>query len=221
MQLNKQVGVSLIELLIGIFIGLIVLSGMIYFLSRIASYSTKNLKTVRLEYEIQTALDLMADDIRRAGFSANNSGVMSSGVNNNPFMITGTSDLVVPTSNCILFTYDLNKDGSLPALGSLPSDERFGYRLSAGAIQTRATTDSVFGCTTGNWENLTDPDLLTITNLVFTLTSNALPLRDPITTEAIALRYVNISVAGTLVSDPSVSTTFSTNIKVRNDKYQP
>lgn len=210
-----------IELLIGIFVGLIVLSGMVYFLSRISSYATKNLKTVRLEYEIQTALDLMTHDIRRAGFTANISGVLSSGVNTNPFMITGTSDLVVPSSSCILFTYDLNKDAGLPALGAIPSDERFGYRLSAGAIQTRAMTDNAFSCTTGNWENLTDPNLVTVTNLVFTLTTNVLPLTDPVTTEAIALRYVNILVAGALASDASVSTTFSTNIKVRNDKYQP
>ncbi len=46
--------------------------------------------------------------------------------------MTGTSDLVVPTSNCILFTYDVNKNGVLPPLGTPVSDERFGYRLSGG-----------------------------------------------------------------------------------------
>ncbi len=86
MQLTTQKGESFVELLIGIVVGLIVLSGIVYFLSKISGYATKNLKTVRLEYEIQTALDLMTRDIRRAGYSADISGALSTGVNSNQFM---------------------------------------------------------------------------------------------------------------------------------------
>lgn len=220
MQLNKQNGLGLIELIIGIFVGLIVLAGMIYFMARTTFYSTINLKMVRLEHEIQTSLDLMADDIRRAGYWSNASNMVYSGANTNPFMGIST-DLSLPNSSCILFAYDVNKDGVLPALGFTPIDERFGYRLFSGAIQSRDQADNVLDCTTGGWENLTDSSQIMITSLLFTLTSSVIPIISPPTTESIVIRSINIVVSGYLVSDPSVVTTRSINIRVRNDKYQP
>jgi prepilin-type N-terminal cleavage/methylation domain-containing protein len=221
MFLRKQKGFTLVELLFGIFVGLIILSGMVYFLARTTFYSTMNLRTVRLEYEIQSALDLMTHDIRRAGYWNNASSMVYSGANTNPFMTSGTTNLNLPNSSCILFSYDLNKDGLLPAVGATPDDERFGYRLSSGALQTRPPTDSSFDCSSGSWEDLTDPSILTITNLTFTLTPSVITVTTPPTSEAIVIRYINIVISGSLVSDPSVSTTRSVNIRVRNDEYQP
>ena len=221
MFINKSFGFSLIELLIGIGLGLVVLIGMVTFLFNIASSSTKTLKAVRLNYEVETALSLMSNDVRRAGYWANSASMVSTGVNSNPFMVVGTSDITLPSSSCILFTYDHDRDRLLPILGTASSDERFGYRLSNGAIQARPSTDTSFSCTSGNWENLTDPSIITITELTFTMTSTLVPLTIPATTQSINLRYVTIAIKGVLNSDTSVSTSLSTNVRVRNDKYQP
>lgn len=210
----------MIELLIGLFVGLIVVAGMLRFLWSLSNYSTKTLKTVRLDYELQSAMNIMTNDIRRAGYWANSANMIATGANTNPFMASGT-DLSTPSSSCILFTYDYDKNGSLPAINTGTNDERFGFRLSNGAIQARANVDSSFDCSAGTWENITNPDLMTVSSLTYTLTPTTVYLTSPVTTEAIVIRYVNIVIVAYLKDDTTITTQLSANIRVRNDKYQP
>lgn len=172
-------GSSLVEVLIGLSIGIFLTFGMVVFYSNTSKVSNKTLATIRLEYEMRTAMTMMKNDIRRAGYTAGAASLIGTGTVN-PFMVTNTSDVSVPSSSCILFTYDLNKDGLLPALNTTNSDERFGYRLSNQAIQTRAATDTNFSCSSGSWENLTNVNLIQITNLAFTLTEAQRHLMQPI-----------------------------------------
>jgi type IV pilus assembly protein PilW len=212
-------GFSLVELLVGIAIGLVVATAMISFLMATSKASTQTLQTVRLEYELKSAINLIADDIRRAGFYASSRSMVDTGINSNPFMSVST-DITTPNSSCILFSYDLNSDGLLPSLGFADSDERFGYRLSNQIIQSRATTDANFSCTSGSWENITNPNLIQVTNLTFSLTNTTVALDSP-SSGSIVLRQVLISATAALSSDPSVSRTMTSQVKVRNDKYEP
>lgn len=68
MNLSKQRGVSLVELMVSITIGLILLAGVLsIFLSSKVTYFA-NEKTARLQENGRVALDLMTHDVRSAGY---------------------------------------------------------------------------------------------------------------------------------------------------------
>jgi len=68
MNLNKQRGVSLVELMVAITIGLILLAGVfsIFFSSKVTYFA--NEKTARLQENGRVALDLVVHDVRSAGY---------------------------------------------------------------------------------------------------------------------------------------------------------
>ena len=75
MNVYKQKGFSLIELMVSITIGLILLAGVlsIFFSSRV-TFST-NERTARLQENGRVALDLVTHDIRSAGYQGCARGV--------------------------------------------------------------------------------------------------------------------------------------------------
>jgi type IV pilus assembly protein PilW len=75
MNVHKQKGFSLIELMVSITIGLILLAGVlsIFFSSRV-TYST-NERTARLQENGRVALDLVTHDLRSAGYQGCSRGV--------------------------------------------------------------------------------------------------------------------------------------------------
>ena len=63
-------GVSLVETLIGIAVGLIVLTGAITMFMSTARYNSITLSAAHLDQELRSAMSLLAHDLRRAGYSA-------------------------------------------------------------------------------------------------------------------------------------------------------
>ncbi|MBP7918283.1 MAG: prepilin-type N-terminal cleavage/methylation domain-containing protein, partial [Rhodocyclaceae bacterium] len=60
-------GISLLETLIAMALGLMVMAGVLQFVSRLVEGNTTTLKVTRLEQDIRTLMDIMLQDIRRAG----------------------------------------------------------------------------------------------------------------------------------------------------------
>lgn len=211
-------GYSIIELMIGLAVGTFIIIGSIFLFAASSQSNHDLLVSTRLDHELRTALSLMSEDIRRAGYSSASTNDIGKGTNTNNFMAAGI-DINTPTSSCILFAYDKDETGILPALNTTPSDGRFGYRLLNNAIQLRPLSSSLFNCTANDWDNLTDPGLIEITNLNFVITPTVLTLTNG--TSTLTIRDVTITVTGQLTQDNSVSRTLSENIRVRNDKYSP
>lgn len=218
--LKNQKGFTLTELIIAISINMIVLIALIsIFVTNLRQYRFF-LNTNILHQQLQLAMDIMTSDIRRAGYWANASNDAHTNQNNNPFMASGL-DISIPAGNtCILFSYDHDNNGSLPSIGSGSDDERYGYRLSGGAIQTRPWGAS-FSCTAAAsaWENMTDPTIITITALTFTLSTQTV-VSGP-GTASILLRSVDITITGQLTSDSTVTQTLTQHVRIRNDKFTP
>ncbi|WP_454780531.1 prepilin-type N-terminal cleavage/methylation domain-containing protein [Legionella sp. WA2022007384] len=216
---NKQhKGYTLLEILIGISIGLFLLGGSIaIYISLMRSFYNV-IAVNRLDQQLRSAMNMMVIEIRRAGYSANAANDIGTGTITNPF-IASANDITVPISSCILFTYDTDSNGAMPSLNSTGYDKRFGFRLSNNVLQARASTDSFFDCTNGSWINLTDPSQIQVTNLAFTLTPTVLTLSNGVST--LTIRNVTVSLTGNLISDTSASRTFVQEIRVRNDKFQP
>lgn len=63
-------GFSLVELMIGLTLGLIIISGVLGIFSNTVKNQSDNLKMSRLNQELRAVMDVMARDIRRAGYWA-------------------------------------------------------------------------------------------------------------------------------------------------------
>lgn len=215
--MKQQRGFTMVELLMGLGVGIFLLGSGIYLYSVLMSSFYSLLASNRLELQMTSAMNSMVTNIRRAGYYASAVGNIAQGSNTNPFMASAV-DLQTPSSSCILFAYDADVNSALPATNSTTSDERFGYRLSGTVVQGRPLTDSAFSCSSGVWENLTDPNLIQITNLTFTISPTVVTLNAIGNT--LVIRNVTISITGRLANDATVTRTMTETVRVRNDKFQ-
>lgn len=218
---QKQiVGFSLTELMIALVISSIIMVALLTVIIANLSHYQQSLNMNRLNQQLAAALSVMSDDIRRAGYWSNANSDLGTGQNNNPFVATGNDLTINGATNCILFTYDHDSNGTLSALTATIDDERYGFRLSNGAIQSRPPGAS-FDCLAGSsaWENITDTNIITITNLAFALSATTITTGPG--TKGIQLRSVDISITGQLKNDATVSKTLTQHVRIRNDKFIP
>lgn len=214
----NEAGFTFVELLAALAINLLLFGGLItIFLSNINHYRT-SISTNRLNQQMQTAMLVMTNEIRRSGYWANAQADLGSAVNNNPFMATGADVTVNVGNNCILFTYDSNSNGSLPSISASVDDERYGFRLSGQALQTRPFGAS-FDCSaaTSAWENVTDTNIIQVTALSFTLNQSTIATGPG--AKGIVLRSVDVSMTARLTSDNSVTKTITQHVRIMNDKF--
>lgn len=219
-QLANSRGFTFTELLVALTISALLFSLLIgVFIANLNHYH-KSVNTNRLNQQLQSTLDLMTNDIRRAGYWANANGDVGTNQNNNPFMASATDITVNASKNCILFTYDHGNTGTLPSISSSYDDDRYGYRLSNGAVQTRPPGAS-FSCTAASsaWENVTDTNIINITDLTFTLNSSTVTTGPGV--QGLTMRSVDISITGQLVSDSTIARTLTQHVRIRNDKFIP
>lgn len=157
----KQLGFSLIEFMIGIFVGLIVLWG----LSTVYINSYRGSKVAntanQLNQDLRAVTDIMVNDIRRAGYGTSSTGVSI-------FSAANTNLEINTAGTCILYSYDATFAGG--TAGIVDNLDIMGFRLSGGVIQTLvpaalANTSTSTPCAgTAVWENLTDSRAITVTS---------------------------------------------------------
>ncbi|HTM64126.1 MAG TPA: hypothetical protein VL360_06450 [Gammaproteobacteria bacterium] len=217
-RFKKIAGFTFVEILAALAINLVLFGGLItIFLSNINQYRI-SISTNKLNQQMQTAMVMMATEIRRAGYWANAQNDLNSTVNNNPFMASGTDITINAGGNCILFTYDSNKNGSLPSISSSSDDERYGFRLNGQTLQIRPF-GSAFDCTAAAsaWENVTDSNIIQITALTFTLSTSTIATGPG--NKSIIFRSVDITMTARLTSDNSIVKTLTQHVHIMNDKF--
>jgi len=153
-----QKGLSLIELMVSIGLGLLILVAASAMTVKSLVMNTDTLASAKLNQDIDSVTQVMVNDIRRAGFT----GFDGIGA---PFRYADNEDLNIVSSSCILYAYNVNEDGVLDA------NEKFGFRLTGSEIEMRTTCAAgntcATDCTTGTWVALTDDAVTTITTLNF------------------------------------------------------
>ena len=262
----RQAGLTLVELLIGVVVGFIVVSGAISVYASTVTSSSELLKSSKLHQETSALLHVMANDLRRAGYWG---AINTRNIDQNPFSRTDATMLVVRDDmagdalqpargqgSCVTYAYDsTNLPGN--TAGLLEDTDLYGFRLNGTVVQMRQSgsidaTDCIGGtctsCNNGVWQNVTDPDLIEITNLTFDLSeSQCLNGSEPdgiddngsgIVDDAaemdcylnpptvgsgdttVETREILITVAGRLANDPLTQTQLSQTVRVRNDKLR-
>jgi prepilin-type N-terminal cleavage/methylation domain len=246
--MKKQTGFTLIEIMIALLLGLLVLAAVIGIYITTIRGSTDTVRSTRLNHDLDSALLLMVNDIRRAGYWGG--AIAGANSQNNPFTAATTNVQIHLNGDCILYTYDA--DGN----GVVNNNEYFGFRLNGNAIQMRITNDAttdrttaIAGCNSNSgWQTLTVNDIgserINITDLTFSFNQIATPnlpatskclntaiLDDPENTlcadttgylntgdRAIETRQVNIVIQGQSDNDATIRKTVSNSVRIRNDR---
>ncbi len=231
-SLRRQTGVTLTDLLVGTTVGALVLIGISTTYVLGARSTSQNVEQARLNQELRAVLEIMQQDIRRAGYW-DMSEADDPDPAQNPFQssidgidrrlrtgqVAGES-----TESCILYSYDLEHDN--PTAMTM-----FGFRLRHQSVQMRtgpsSVDDKTFACTigSGSWERITSEDVR-ITTLRFTITiaqTNLAPEKEDAACATNELcretRQVAILIAGRIRDDQAVRQSLQATVAVRNDRY--
>jgi type IV pilus assembly protein PilW len=205
---RAQRGLSMIELMIGLLIGLFIAAvGSTLLIGQLRT-SRVLLNEARLAQDLRTAVDLVTRDLRRSGYfgAATDIGQI------NPYAAippgSAASDVVG-----VRYSMDATENDSID------SNEQFGFRLRAGVIELQLGA--------GNWQALTDANTLTITRFAITPDAQTISLAAFCPRACAAgtaacpphqqvLGYT-VDVGARLVSDVAVNRSLRSTVRVRND----
>ncbi len=213
-----QRGLSLPELLVGVAIGLFVVGGAVAMLVANVTSSRRLLLEARVNQDLRAAADVVAREVRRAGFWENAiAGTVT----------TATSQVTPPNPNATVtatlanstISYSVAQDtpnGRAATDATLDNDERFGFRLDSGVLQMEVGVNA--------WQSLTDPSIVTVNDFAITPSETAIDIRascaKPCTgtgCPTVTVRSYRITVRGTATQDSTVSRTLVERVRVRND----
>ncbi len=213
-----QRGLSLIELMIGLVIGLFItaIGG-----SLLASHVRENrslLLETRLMQDLRTAADVITRDLRRAGFWAGaTSGVWSAGATgiiSNPYAAVAPESAA---SNAVSFRYSRDTTEN----NVVDSNEQFGFRLRNGAIEMLLGGSG--------WQALTDAGTLTVTTFAVTPFVERIDLQATCSKPCPAgstscpprqeVRSLALLISGRSATDAGVTRSVRSQVRLRNDSF--
>jgi len=239
----------MLDIIIGAFIGLIILSAAIKVYVDNLKASGESLKSSKLNQEVNAILQLVTSDVRRAGFWAADpaSTLPLDDLKSNPFT-SGFNDLIVSektgeaANSCVLYSYDLNKNKLIgvdnggilnPPFDTSPYDnsnvEQFGFRLNAGNLEMRqglAPGDTDVSCDNGTWIKV-NSGVVNISQFQLQPVEPCFKLDplDPTPSPCVSgapgqvVRSLGINITVSLSNDIVSTKSGHAYIKIRNDKY--
>lgn len=215
-----SLGLSIVELLVGVAIGLFILVGASAMFVNNITNSRQLLLEARINQDLRATVDLLTRDLRRGAYWGNSlAGTLA--VGSTSTTMANPYSAVTPTgSTQIDYTYtrDTSENNTLDA-----STEQFGFKLDT-------TNHAIQMNVGGTWQTLTNTDILTIPDNGFTITptettidiraSCAKTCTDSLLTPTcprIQVRTYNIVLTGTSTLNSAVSRTMRSQVRVRND----
>jgi type II secretory pathway component PulJ len=212
---KKQAGLSLLEILMALAIGIFLLLGASSFFISNLKTQTNNLRANTLNQDIRQATMFITRDLRRAGYSAD---IVTNAFNG--IRLCKSDNSAAPcaelntnaTDHCILYRYDRNKNG-----GAADNDELLGFSLVNNQIFYRSTGNNMNNCASDAnniWVPLTDSSIR-VTQLKFCYlnantdtNANALPpaVCSVLPTGGARITNLAIYIEAELSSDASVKT---------------
>ncbi len=207
----------MVELLVGTAVGLLVVAAAAGVVGAHQRDLRHALSEARLMQDLRTTAELVARDLRRAGYwSAAASGVRVPGDAVAP--IANPHASIVPTlaasSTVALSFSNGNSDAA-----SVDDSERFGFRLRGGAVELQLGA--------GNWQAINDPATFVVT------TFRVEPRIDEVSLAAFCaapcavgstvcpprqqIRSYTVSLAARLATDATTTRALRTSVRARND----
>jgi type IV pilus assembly protein PilW len=209
--LRRMRGLSLVELMIGIAVGMFIVAAASLVTTNQLSDNRRLLLETQVQQDLRAAADLISRDLRRAGFwDQANTGVWSSGnagVVVNPYQEIGWN---ANATDRVTYKYKLTSTGA---------EVDAGLRLSEDG-----TIDVLLGA---GWQPVTDSNTLTVTQFQVTLVQEAinlggycLPVCVPSAMTVCPSQRVRrfvVQLQGQAANDANVRRTLNTVVRVPND----
>lgn len=231
-----QRGLSIVELMIGIALGLFLVAGAVtLFVSHLGN-SRRMLQEARVNQDLRAAADLISRDLRRAGYWEN---AMAGTVITAPATTATANPYRIVTDNAGASTIEYNFSRDVGAdNNAVDNNECFGFRLSGGVIEMKTAC-------TPTWQALTDSGTITVSALTLTPSETPIDARDScaraccsdadvaagvpatcvvanITAGArcpeVNVRRYQLSLTANATTDATVRRTLQTSVRVRNDE---
>jgi prepilin peptidase dependent protein B len=206
----------MVELLVGMAIGLFIAAAGVTLMAGNLRENRALMLESRLTQDLRTAADIIARDLRRAGYwAAATSAVRSGGVSGvpaNPYLALAPS-AAASDSVSFGFSRDSNENNSLD------SNEQFGFRLRRGVIEMQLGG--------GNWQALTDANTVTVTEFTVTPSveeislaahcAQACPAGSSTCPPRQQVRSLGVSISARSSTDASVQRSLRSSVRLRND----
>lgn len=202
--MRRQRGYTLIELMIGLLVGLIVLSAVLYsFLVTLRS-SRDVVNSSLVTNEVSFGADLISGELRRAGYSDDSSLLPPA---DTVIVVSGAT--ISDSGGCVFYTYDF--DG----IPGLSSESYKGFRSINGTLQFAATVSSAtipsacaYSASASPWVNASDPRV-EVTGLSFVLGTDNVGSSDK-------MLVIDFNYSASVVSDPDWTASTQKTMEVRN-----
>tara|TARA_R110000751_G_scaffold15290_5_gene49592 strand:+ start:178232 stop:178861 length:630 start_codon:yes stop_codon:yes gene_type:complete len=202
---TKQLGNSLVELMISMTLGLASITAMASLVGHGIALNSSLLAKSRLDEETNAVVAVLSHDLKRAGYYASTNEIVKNPITrSNPF--DGSLKIAAYPSeaanSCINFAYDRNKNGELDTTAS---NENYGYRLKDRAVEIRLDGAA---CDESGWHDLTDPKVVQVMMLEFTV--------EQTTVQQIMQTRVNIALQARLKKHPEILRRINTQVLLEN-----
>ncbi len=213
-RLRRQKGMSLVELMVGVTIGLFIVAAATLLLGNQLADNRRLVLEMQLQQDMRASMDIITRQIRRAGvWEENDSLQLLPTASGQPgsFRAPRRTITINGANDEITFNYWLNPQDQ-------GEDGVWGFRLEAGRIKTRLAR--------GGWQDLTDPGAVKVTSLQFTPVATnsevaACPNLCPDTTTACwprsSVRSYQVTLEAEAAADPLVRRRMQTLARVRNN----
>ncbi|WP_457442356.1 prepilin-type N-terminal cleavage/methylation domain-containing protein [Roseateles sp. P5_E4] len=226
---KAQRGIGLVELMVGITVGLIVTAGAAMVATRQINEHRRLMLEVQMQQDLRIAADLLQQDLRRAGYRglpANSVWEPEHDAGAIPAKEASSSPYAAASASAggeqLLYQYARTASGVLNTKNVLTSNEQFGVRWkkSNKSLEIQLGQD--------NWQPITDPDAVQIENFVANVVTQQVSLAelcDP-TSACVAagtcptqgVRRVDFTIKAVSKSDPTVKRTLQVSEKLRSDE---
>jgi type IV pilus assembly protein PilW len=213
---SRQLGLSLVELMVGLTVGLFIVAGAVMLATSQLSENRRVLLETQVQQDLRATADIIARDLRRAGRQSDETALRNVAQWSQPF----------PPAQNVLAAIDINAG---------EDDVRYRYLQPTGVTQAGFQFDAAEGrirmlVGPAAWQDLTDPNALEITRFqVQQFDGPAAALRLPCPRlcpppggpedcwPTLQVRELRVTIAGRARSDPSVQHEVSTGVRLRND----
>lgn len=208
---HSQRGLSMVELMVGVAVGLFVVAGAALMVSTQLAENRRMLLETQLLQDLRAATDIITRDLRRASYDPTRvvEGVWTE--HDDPTLKESTFGSVTTTgaagAEAVSFSYRRR-----------PGDEGpFGFKQEGAVIK------SMIG---NQWHDLTDSRVMNVTQFDITLATAAsirqvCPELCPDGTSdcwpELQVRTANVTITGQSKIDPAVTRTLRTSVRLRND----
>ena len=233
---TAALGVSIVELMVGITISLFILAGASLVLTTQLDNNRRLLLEAQLQQDLRTTADMIARDVRRAGYwgksycnvwPASRDDLVNCGAPNpyNGMTTTpapeGATRLVYDRSTDAEGGASFNTDdGAVDGGAANRPRERVGFQWNAG----EGTIEYLVG---DRWQALTDPAVLRVTQFTMTLNRQVLPVpcaaagcqaQGPLCGGPMSVqsRDLSFTIVARAVHDANVQRSLRENVRLRN-----